>query len=197
VTLCLGAMIALSLPTFFHFIDQRAGSMPNDPVLRNFGPVDLSTATFLVLYGTLVACLFYLLRRPTLLLRGLQAYLCLLLLRMGSMALVTLEPPVDLIPLIDPVTQVFYPAAIPFTKDLFFSGHTATMALLIFAIPDRRWKIILFGATVFIGMAVIAQHVHWTIDVLFAPLAAFLAWKVSGITLRWSVPPLTSAPEGA
>lgn len=195
LTVCVGAIIVLSLPAFFRFIAQRAGSIPDDPVLRSFSPIDLSTAIFLVLYGTLMASLFYLLRRPTLFLRGLQAYVCLLLLRMGSMAVITLEPPVDLIPLIDPITQVFYPATVPFAKDLFFSGHTATLFILFLVIPDQRWKPVLLVSTIFIGMAVIAQHVHWTIDVLAAPVGAWLAWKLSGITIRWATGPATSATE--
>lgn len=197
LTSCTGAVIVLALPSFFRFIAHRPGYLPFDPVLNRFPPIDLSTATFLVLYGTLLVGLLYLVRRPALLLRGLQAYLFLLLLRMGSMALITLEPPVDLIPLIDPVTQVFYPATVPFAKDLFFSGHTATLFLLFLAIPDRRWKPVLLVATTFIGVAVTAQHVHWTIDVLAAPIGAWLAWTLSGTTIRWATSPATSAAEGA
>lgn len=197
LTSCIGAVIVLALPSFFRFIAERPGYVPFDPVLEHFPPIDLSTATFLVLYGTLLSGLLYLVRSPALLLRGLQAYLFLLLLRMGSMALITLEPPPDLIPLIDPVTQVFYPATVPFAKDLFFSGHTATLFLLFLAIPDRRWKPALLAATIFIGIAVIAQHVHWTIDVMAAPLGAWIAWSLSGVTIRWSGGPATSAAEAA
>ena len=41
-----------------------------------------------------------------------------------------------------------------------------------------------FLATVAIGVLVIVQHVHWTVDVLAAPLFVWLAWKGSALTLR-------------
>jgi hypothetical protein len=97
-----------------------------------------------------------------------------------------LEPPLDLIPLVDPLTQIFYPSAEPFRKDLFFSGHTATVFLLYLAIPERRWKRPLLAVTLFVGLAVLVQHVHWTIDVVVAPVAAWVAWRASAHTTCWA-----------
>lgn len=196
VTFLAAAVPVVVLPTFFGYIRSKPGRVPWDPVLDKFSPVDLSTPIFIVLYGSLVLSLWSLIKRPALLLRGLQAYVLLLVLRMVSMALVTLEPPATLIPLIDPITQTFYPNAEPFTKDLFFSGHTATMFLLYLVLRGTGMRLPLLVATFFIGGAVLTQHVHWTVDVLFAPIAAWMAWQGSSHTLRWSGA-VTSVREAA
>ena len=196
LTFLVGAVPVVVLPTFFGYIRSKPGRVPWDPVLERFDPVDLSTPIFIVLYGSLVLALWSLMKRPALMLRGVQAYVLLLSLRMIAMALFTLEPPTTLIPLIDPLTQAFYPNAEPFTKDLFFSGHTATMFLLYLVLRGTVMRLPLLVATFFIGGAVLAQHVHWTVDVLFAPIAAWIAWQGSLHTLRWSGV-VSSAKEAA
>ncbi|MEO8590749.1 MAG: phosphatase PAP2-related protein [Flavobacteriales bacterium] len=196
-TLLCGVLLVSFLPSFFRFIEVRPGFRPDDPVLAWISPVDVAIPLFVVLYSTVVLCLVLLARDRSLLLRGLQAYLILLLLRMVAMTLLTLEPPMDMIPLRDPITQVFYPDAEPFAKDLFFSGHTATMFLLFLAVPVRRWRWPLLLATIFVAAAVILQHVHWTIDVLAAPVGAWMAWWASGYTVRWARSKVSLGEEGA
>ncbi|MEO8734366.1 MAG: phosphatase PAP2-related protein, partial [Flavobacteriales bacterium] len=109
----------------------------------------------------------------------------MLVLRMLAMSLLTFEPPPDIIPLIDPFTQGFYPGGTPFLKDLFFSGHTAT--LMIMALLAESWLIrrIAALATAAIGLLVLIQHVHWTVDVLAAIPAAWLAWQGAALVMRW------------
>jgi len=184
-TLLAGMAVVSGLPSFFRFIEERPGSRPMEPLLDRIPPMDVSLPLFLVLYITLALGLVVLFRTPPLLLRGLQAYVLLLILRMVSMVALTLEPPLDLVPLVDPFTQFFYPDAEPFRKDLFFSGHTATVFLLFLVIPDKRWRWPLLAVTLFVGIAVLVQHVHWTIDVVAAPMAAWIAWRASALTARW------------
>lgn len=188
ITLVALAFVASTLPSFFRFIEARPGSVPPDPVIAHLAPMDLSVPVFVVLYGAILWAVLSIAGKPSVLLRALQAYLVLLLLRMISMFTFTLEPPADLIDLVDPVTQLFYPDDRPFRKDLFFSGHTATLALLAFAVPGPRIRAVLWIATFLIGAAVILQHVHWTVDVLAAPFFAWLAWRWAGYTVRWSYP---------
>jgi len=175
------AVVAGSMPHFFRLIEERPGAIPPDPLIHHMGPMDLSVPVFVVLYGAILLAVVLIARSPAMLLRALRAYLVLLLMRMVTMFLFTLEPPIDLIELVDPVTQLFYPDDRPFRKDLFFSGHTATLALLAFFVPGLRVRALLWSATAFVGVAVILQHVHWTIDVVFAPLFAWLAWRISGL----------------
>ncbi len=181
----IGVAVAITLPHFFAWIAARPGSIPEDPLLSHWGPLDLSTVTFTVLYGTLVLVLASIAKRPLRVLQGLYAYILMLVLRMLAMSLLTFEPPPDIIPLIDPFTQGFYPGGTPFLKDLFFSGHTAT--LMIMALLAERWLIrrIAALATAAIGLLVLIQHVHWTVDVLAAIPAAWLAWQGAALVMRW------------
>lgn len=189
-TLGAGLALAWLLPRFFAWLALRPGAIPPDPVLANLGPYDLSVPIFVVLYGALAAMVVVLARRPFRLLHGLLAYVGLVALRMVCMALFTLEPPPGMVPLIDPLTQGFYPGEQPFAKDLFFSGHTATLMLLALLAPKGAWRLAVAAAAAFVGMGVLLQHVHWSIDVLAAVPAAWLCHAVAGGLLnRWGLRP--------
>ncbi|HEX2616551.1 MAG TPA: phosphatase PAP2-related protein [Flavobacteriales bacterium] len=172
------------LPRFFASIQARPGSFPWEPLLPHFGPADTSVLTFSILYGSMLFTLVRAGRSPILVLRGLHAYLIMMLFRMACIRLYTLEPPPDIVPLIDPLTQHFYPGEAPFLKDLFFSGHTATMALLYAISIGRPARVFTLLGTVTIGALVLLQHAHWTIDVLVAPVAVLLAWRLSAYSLK-------------
>ena len=179
--LAVAVPIAWGLPVFFQLVEARPGAVPYDPILPRFEPMDVTWATFALLYGTLGAGVVRLGRQPWLLLRALLAYACLTGMRMLTLWTFTLEPPATIIPLTDPFTQFFYPGATPFLKDLFFSGHTATLALLACTAGSGPWRWWTVVATVAIGALVMAQHVHWTVDVLAAPVFALVAWYLSGL----------------
>ncbi|MDM8176234.1 phosphatase PAP2-related protein [Olivibacter sp. 47] len=52
----------------------------------------------------------------------------------------------------------------------FFSGHTSTMFLIFLCLPNRVDKLLALIATLLVGSMVLIQHVHYSIDVLAAPL---------------------------
>lgn len=176
--------VVVVLPRFFEWVGMRPGTRPWDPLLASWGPMDVSAATFIVLYASLLLAVISALRYPFRMLQGLWAYVLMLALRMAAMAVFTLEPPRDIIPLVDPFTQNFYPGESPFLKDLFFSGHTATLVLMALLSPRGpvRWLVALGALAV--AMLVLAQHVHWTVDVLAAVPAAWLAWASAGALMR-------------
>lgn len=185
---CLGALLLLIalaqvLPAFFGYIQEKPGGYPWDPLVPVIGPLDLSVPIFSVLYLSIVVVVVSVVHDPYRLLRGLFAYAFLLILRMVSMSLVTLEPPPDAVALIDPITGPFYPGDAPFLKDLFFSGHTATLALMALLARRNALRALAWCATAIVGVLVIAQHVHWTVDVVAAPFAAWAAWWGAG---RWT-----------
>lgn len=179
-----GVAVAIALPYFFAWIQGRQGLELHDRVLALWQARDVSNLTFTVLYGALAIIVVSVARSPLRILHGLWAYVFLMLLRMLAMTLFTLEPPPGIIPLIDPLTQNFYPGATPFLKDLFFSGHTATLMLMVFLARQGplRWFAALCTAA--IALLVLLQHVHWTVDVLAAFPAAWLAWLLAGALLR-------------
>ncbi|HQV38235.1 MAG TPA: phosphatase PAP2-related protein [Flavobacteriales bacterium] len=179
-----GIAVAVALPRFFDRIQGKPGSLMHDPVLAAWMAQDVSDLTFTVIYGTLVIVIASVARSPMRILHGLSAYVLMLLLRMLAMSLFTLEPPPGIIPLVDPFTQVFYPGTTPFLKDLFFSGHTATLTIMI--LLARKGPVRWFAAFCMaaVGSLVLVQHVHWTVDVLAAVPAAWLAWIAAGAILR-------------
>lgn len=186
-TLLAAVGVVLLLPGFFLFLQAKPGLRIPDPLLDRLPALDLSVPLFVFLYAVVAIAVLAISRHQLLFLRAAQAYVMLLVLRMFTMALVTLEPPPGFVALEDPVSTLFYPGQQPFSKDLFFSGHTATVFLLHLAFPTLLGRRLLLGATVLVGLAVLVQHVHWTVDVLAAPLFAWLAWWLSGHTLTLSL----------
>ncbi|MBT9392017.1 hypothetical protein KLP40_02470 [Hymenobacter sp. NST-14] len=186
----LGAVLALLLglvallPRYFAWVQARPGRHLPDPLLTALPARDVSVFTFAVIYLGIGLGLVTLLPRPARLLRALGAYLLLHLLRCATLALLPLEPPTGLVLLRDPlVDQLLYAAPTPITKDLFFSGHTATLLLLALAVPPGGRRTLLLAGTGAIGVLVLIQHAHYTYDVLAAPLFAALAWWGSGRVL--------------
>lgn len=186
-TLIAAVAVVAALPVVFERMLTRSGAIPYEPFLHYLPTKDLSTLIFGVLYAAILLAILVSLKDPVRLFRSVQAYIMLIALRMICMLLVPLEPPVDLVTLQDPFAQLFYPSVVPFEKDLFFSGHTATAFLLFLAVPGRYWRFLFLSVALFVAVAVLIQHVHWTVDVIAAPLAAWLTWRASGTTLKWSL----------
>ena len=183
----LGAVLLLLLsllpvvPGFYHFIQARPGQPLADPLLALLPVHDVSTPTFALIYGGIAATLVYLLPRPQLLLRAFWAYYFLQLLRMGTLWLLPLEPPTMLVVLHDPVMdRIFEVTTQPIVRDLFFSGHTATMMLLVLAGRGTAWRWALGLMTAAVGVLVLVQRVHYSYDVLAAPLFAWSAYWLAG-----------------
>ena len=172
--------VVLSLPGFFRMLATRPGMFPPDPLLPLLPALDVSVPLFLVMYAVVAVALAALWRHPQRMLRTAMAYVLLLLLRMVSMSLYTLEAPPGYIPLEDPISTLFYPDRQPFHKDLFFSGHVATVVLLGLALPGRRLRLVMHLVAAMVALAVMVQRVHWTVDVIAAPFFAVLAWWAAG-----------------
>jgi membrane-associated phospholipid phosphatase len=112
---------------------------------------------------------------PNIFLTFLWGFILINLSRFVSIGLIPLNAPADLIPIHDPISNHFYgPKFI--TKDLFFSGHTAAMFLMFLCLKKRTDKILALLATIIIGISVLIQHVHYTIDVIMAPVITYFLW---------------------
>ncbi|GAA4027539.1 hypothetical protein GCM10022409_09430 [Hymenobacter glaciei] len=179
----LGVVVALLLgllpvvPGFYRFVQARPGQPLADPLLDLLPVQDHSTLVFSLIYGAIAATLVYLLPRPQRLLQALWAYYLLQLLRIATLWLLPLEPPTNLVILHDPVMdRIFEVTTQPIVRDLFFSGHTATMMLLLLAGRGYRWRWAMGLAMVAVGLLVLVQRVHYSYDVLAAPLFAWFAY---------------------
>jgi len=179
VSLVVLATIAFLIPYFFLYIQQRNGIVLNDPLLKLLHPVDVSSVTFTVIYGALLLSIIHLSFSPERLLLMIEAYCILTFLRVICIALVPLNNPEGLIVLRDPfVNRIGYEGNV-ITKDLFFSGHVSTIFLLYLIVVSRMLKIILLLAMILIASLILIQHVHYTIDILAAPIFSWVAVRIT------------------
>jgi hypothetical protein len=173
--------LALVLFCFLHFLtynENRAGYRFDDPILSQFSPIDVSGITFGITYLMGLLGIIIALKKPALFIQLVQAYTLITLFRMVSMYLLPLEAPADIIPLKDYFLQNTFYSGRDNLKDLFFSGHTATIFLFGIYFTDKKIKIIFFSAALLIGILVVLQHVHYSIDVVFAPVFAIAAARI-------------------
>jgi len=98
--------------------------------------------------------------------------------RFITISIVPLEPPIGLIPLTDPLTGVFYGQAL-ITKDLFFSGHIATLTLMFLCLEKRNDKIIGFLAALVVACLLVVQHIHYSIDILASPGITYICYRLT------------------
>lgn len=168
------------LPHFFHsVIGPKPGLILNDLLLSAFHPQDHSWIIFGLIYISLVITLHGIYRKPEMVLLGLKCYLILTVLRMVTMYAFTLEPPVGIIPLHDPVVDVIAYGGNVFNKDLFFSGHVATLVLFVLIEERPLLKKVLIVNTVLVAGLILLQRVHYTVDVLAAPLISYGIMKLT------------------
>ncbi len=168
---------------FLAFVETRPGVTFADPLLRLYNPVDLTWVTFGLIYLGLVVGLVFLSTHPETLLLALESYILMLAMRMVSMYLLPFDAPPLLIPLKDPFVQFFGSGTVP-TKDLFFSGHTATLFLLFLVVRDPRMKTLFLCCTVGVAFCVLRQHVHFSIDVFCAPFFSYAAYRLAMLLRR-------------
>jgi len=171
------AAILIIFPQFLQFVEARQGVVFTDPILVLFNPIDLTWLTFGLIYLSIIITIFSLAKKPERLLFTLQCYGLMVFFRLIVMYLLPLEAPATLISLNDPFVQLLGTGEI-LTKDLFFSGHTATLFLLFLIMEKRVIKIIFIASTILVGIAVMLQHVHYVVDVAVAPFFAYTSYKI-------------------
>lgn len=179
-TLVFLSAIAIYIPDFFHTVQFRPGHRINDVLLNFFTPHNVSFFTFLSIYSAILLAIINIIPFPVLFLKSLQAYCLLVLMRMLSMYLLPLEPPGSIIPLEDPFIGYFFYNNVAITKDLFFSGHVSTLFLLFLSNPFRQLKYPIMILTVLTALLILLQHVHYTIDIIAAPVFSWISYKLAG-----------------
>jgi len=165
------------LPYFFKTIEERKGIQVSDWLLNQIPAHDMSTAIFTIIWGMAALAFYRAISKPSMYVTYVWTYAFIVLIRMITITCVQLDPPVGLIQLTDPLTGIFYGHA-SITKDLFFSGHTATL-FLIFLTLEKRWdKIIGILAVITVAFLLLVQHVHYSFDVIMAPVAVYPIYRL-------------------
>ena len=155
------------LANFVNYVEARKGVVLPDPVLSLFKPIDVTWLIFALIYISIVVAIVTLSQNSQRLLFAVQLYTLMVAVRIVAMYLLPLEPPVSMIILKDPFVE-FFGTGQTLTKDLFFSGHTATLFILFLVSEKKIIKTIFLTSTIAVAIAVLLQHVHYSIDVFAA-----------------------------
>ena len=162
---------------FLVFAEHREGVDFNDPILALFEPRNFSLTTFLLTYGSVVAIIAINFKRPPALVQMLQLYTLLLLARIVTIYCWPLHAPDSIIVLADPFLDTFI-YQVHNLRDLFFSGHTATVFIFALTLQSKALKSFFMVISGVIGTLLILQHVHYSVDVFAAPIFAWLLFIV-------------------
>lgn len=165
---------------FFDFIETRNGPTLNDIVLNLLPPTDVSWLVFCCLYTGIALGLLYMLAHPYLLLLTMETYCLVITLRIIAINLFPLNPPAGYIPLEEPVVALFVTDHRVISKDLFFSGHLATILSLYFAVRNYRVKAIVLFFAILVAFLLLLQHVHYAIDIVAAPVMTYIYYLIAG-----------------
>ncbi|MEK9136072.1 MAG: phosphatase PAP2-related protein [Bacteroidota bacterium] len=162
---------------FLEWVEVRSGVVLSDPIVVMVDAHDFTWSIFIFIYAGVVIGLVTLSAHPVQLIVTVQSYIVMVSIRVVAMYVTPLDPPTGIIPLADPFVQFFGTGAVP-TKDLFFSGHTATLFLLSLTANGRWLKALFAFCAVAVAILIVWQHVHYVVDVLVAPFVAYTSYRL-------------------
>ncbi len=171
--------IIFTLPAFFAHIEKRKGAVLNDWLLAHIPPHNVSLLIFAIIWGMALLILIRTVNHPSIYITYCWTLIFVYIVRFVTLSLVALDPPPGMIPLVDPLSSVFYGNA-SITKDLFFSGHTTTMVLIFLCLEKKIDKIIALIAVFAVAYLLLVQHIHYTIDILAAPIVVYACYRLTG-----------------
>jgi hypothetical protein len=168
----------IALPYFFNYIEKRNGIVLNDWVLAQIPSYNVSVLIFAVIWGMILLVLYRSLYKPSIFIIYAYTLALVTVARVICISLVPLAPPVGLIRLSDPLSGIFYGEA-SITKDLFFSGHMATLSVIFFCLEKKTDKLIGLFAVIILAILLVIQHIHYTIDILAAPVIVYAVYSIT------------------
>jgi hypothetical protein len=171
------------LPSFFNHIEKRNGVTLNDPLLSVIPAHNVSLAIFILVWGMGIFLMIRAIKNPTIYINYIWSLFFVTVARLITISLVPLNPPKGIIIISDPLTNLFYGQHIV-TKDLFFSGHTSIIVLATLCLENKKDKFIGIIATIIVASLLLVQHIHYTLDVIAAPIFAYLLFRLAKFVLQ-------------
>ena len=157
---------------FFQWIQIREGANWHDPILSLIPSVNVSYPIFGIIYSSVIYLIIRLVANPHRFLWFAWAFNLETIFRFCCIYFIPLNPPAGLVELHDPIAELFiYGENSAITKDLFFSGHTATMVFVCYFLPSKRERFISVIITIVLVSLLLLQHVHYSLDIVAAPFA--------------------------
>jgi PAP2 superfamily C-terminal len=170
---------------YFQWIQLREGIVMRDIILANIPARNVSIPIFAIIYLSVVYLIVRIIRQPKQFLWFAWAFNIETIMRFVSIYWVALNPPEGLVDLHDPIAELFiYGENLVITKDLFFSGHTATMVFVCYYLPHAKERKIAIALTSILVILLLVQHVHYSLDILAAPIATLVAIQIAKRLLR-------------
>lgn len=149
-----------------NYIEMRKGVQLEDKLLTLFPSFDFSRLIFFLLYTSLFSLILAHLSKPKIILKVIEMHFYVAVIRQACILLFALEPPVGIIVLRDVFLEnTVYPHHSPLTKDLFFSGHVASIWIYFLCAKRKYLKMFLMFATLMMSFMVLSMRVHYTYDV--------------------------------
>ncbi len=173
--LCFIYSIKLVNALFLPLLEHRTGFLIHDPILSILPPVDLSTSIFIVLYISLCIGVYSIWHSPQKIMVAVFSFGIMYLLRLLCIVAVPLEAPQQLVVLHDPIVNHLLRQDGFLTKDLFFSGHLATIFIFFIISKEKAWKYFFLCCTSLMALMILIQHIHYSIDIIGAILFSFMA----------------------
>lgn len=166
------------LNPFLEYIECRPGFNLADHVLNWLPSMDLSNLIFFILYSSAFVTIVYCLRSPWLLLKGIHALILLQYFRNICLYATPLEAPENIYALQDPLLETIAYSDKANLKDLFFSGHTATIFIFMLLTWNSPGLRVIFGImTIIMAILLLIQHCHYTVDIIGGVVFAYLSFK--------------------
>ena len=160
------------------YIQLRKGIQLDDKILYLFPSYDFSLPIFILLYTSLTIAILLHLDKPKVIFRVIEMHFIVAIVRQLCILLIALEPPVGLIVLRDVFLEnTVYPRHSPLTKDLFFSGHVASIWIYFLCAERKYLKYYLIAATAIMSYMILSMRVHYTYDIYGAIFFTTLLYK--------------------
>lgn len=149
-----------------NYVESRKGIQLDDQLLQLFPSIDFSVPVFFLLYSSLTLVALTHLEKPKVILRIIEMHFAVAVVRQLCILAVALDPPAGIIVLRDLFLEnTVYPRHSPLTKDLFFSGHVASIWIYFLCAEKKNIKVYLGFATVLMSFMILCMRVHYTYDV--------------------------------
>ncbi len=172
-------LLLLCTITFYRWLEvQKEGVIPDDVLLKYIPAMDVSLPIAVLEASVFMLCIVRAATNPNLAITILFALALQFTFRLVTIDLTRFLPPPGLIELKDPFgSMAFHSRYI--TRDLFYSGHTSSQFIFYLCARKKYDRYYMLFTTVTIGIMVLLQHVHYTIDVISAPFFAFACYILS------------------
>lgn len=169
------------------YVEQRPGFVIEDWSLRLLGkPRDFSIAIFAITYFAMVYVIWANVMRPRIFIHMLITYAFMQLSKCLLLLCVPLDPPTGILPLTDPVLETLFYGGNVNLKDLFYSGHVATVFIALIYARGHLMKIVFLVLALALSFMMAQQRVHYIADVVAAPFFVWLAFRLSSLVARSS-----------